>query len=171
MPGGSTHNTFASYHSIRNQRSLLYPSSHLTTHYNNFTLPHALNSINRLIPIPLKFKMLSKVFTVLALGAATLVAGAPMEARTADEQVTVSNTQFARKDSNGNDNWDTLLGVSFDLATPSSSIHCAASGPDVPSNKYVCSDPAYSFEISGRPGYDQYAFTIYHNSEYVNPSF
>jgi hypothetical protein len=115
--------------------------------------------------------MLSQVFTVLALGAATLVAGAPMEARTADEQVTISNTQFARKDSNGNDNWDTVLGVGFDLATPSSSIHCAASDVDVPSIKYVCSDVAYSFEISGRPGYDQYAFTIYHNSEYVNPLF
>jgi hypothetical protein len=115
--------------------------------------------------------MLSQVFTVLALGAATLVAGAPMEARTADEQVTVSNTQFARKDSNGNDNWDTVLGVGFDLATPSGSIRCAASDVDVPSIKYVCSDVSYSFEISSRTGYNQYAFTIYHNAEYVIPLF
>ncbi|KAH8727370.1 hypothetical protein GQ44DRAFT_611868 [Phaeosphaeriaceae sp. PMI808] len=109
--------------------------------------------------------MLSQVFTVLALGAASLVAGAPMEARTADEQVTVSNTLFSRKDSNGNDNWDTVLGVAFDLATPSSSVRCSASNVEVPSIKYVCSDLAYSFEISGRPGYNQYAFTIYHNSD------
>jgi hypothetical protein len=115
--------------------------------------------------------MLSQVFTVLAISAATLVAGAPLEARTADEQVTVTNTQFARKDSSGNDNWDTILGVSFNLATPSSSVRCAASDVEVPSIKYVCSDLAYSFEISSRPGYNQYAFTIYHNSEYVNPLF
>jgi len=94
-----------------------------------------------------------------------------MEARTADEQVTISNALFSRKDSNGNDNWDAILGVAFDLATPSGSVRCAASDVEVPSIKYVCSDTAYSFEISGRPGYNQYTFTVYHNSKYVNSFF
>ncbi|EUC27465.1 hypothetical protein COCCADRAFT_41811 [Bipolaris zeicola 26-R-13] len=109
--------------------------------------------------------MRSQVFAGLAFGIVAVAAGAPVESGASEEQITINNAVFVRKDSNGNDNWDAITHVGLTLTTPSGSVSCNADSfpdPSVPSNLYTCADPTYSFQITSRPGYDIYAITVTH---------
>ncbi|KAF2727053.1 hypothetical protein EJ04DRAFT_517491 [Polyplosphaeria fusca] len=112
--------------------------------------------------------MRSQIFASVFLGAASLVAAAPLEARAPIDQVLLQNAAFVRADSNGNDNWDTLTYAGFDLTTTSGKLRCTANDfptPSVPSNVYECSDASYSFQITERPAYGKYTFEISHEVE------
>ena len=88
-----------------------------------------------------------------------------MESRASDEQVSLTSVEIVRRDGNGNDNWDTITNVGLNLNTPSGSVRCDAESfpdPSIPSNVNACADPAYSFQITDRPGYGLYTFVISH---------
>ncbi|USP77058.1 hypothetical protein yc1106_04332 [Curvularia clavata] len=106
--------------------------------------------------------MRSQIFAGLAFGIVAVVAGASVESSASDEQVTIDSAIFVREDANGNDNWDAITHASLSLITSSGTVRCDTDSPPVPSNVYACADPAYSFQITSRPGYNLYAITVTH---------
>jgi hypothetical protein len=120
--------------------------------------------------------MRSQIFAGLALGVVAMVSGAPVESSASSEPVSITAATFIRRDGNQNGNWDTITHLGFGLETPVTTVHCEGNtfpDPAIPSNVYACDDPAYSFQITDRPGYSLYAITVTHkvSDRYVSRLF
>jgi hypothetical protein len=117
--------------------------------------------------------MRSQIFAGLAFGLAAMAAAAPAENSTSEEQVTIDAAVFVREDANRNDNWDSITSAGFSLVTSSGSIGCKTNGFPEPSKVFKCADPAYSFEIVSRPGYNLYTVAVSHkvSDRYVSSLF